>query len=101
MLPLRAADHYPKLLADKDGFKKTFENDYEDPLVELEDWREYYAKQFGGNSELEDYLRNIDAIVAFERMIRDPNALTMDNLIQVHKFLGSTDVLENIAIPFP
>lgn len=100
-LPLRAAEHYPLILADKSRFQERYEDVFDDPLAELQEWRNFYAKEFQGMTEMEDYLKDIDMILAFEDMIRDHEKVTTENMVEVHKLIDSIATLEHLPIPFP
>jgi Phosphotransferase enzyme family len=100
-LPLQSAEHYPLLLADKEKFVSITEDISSDPLAELQDWRDFYAKQFEGDSVMEEYLQNIDKTIAFENILRDNNEGTLDNLVHQFKFLDSESTIDYIGIPFP
>jgi serine/threonine protein kinase len=100
-LPLQSADHYPLLLADKQKFTEITEDIYSDPLAELQDWRDFYAKQFVGDSAMVEYLENIETIVAFESTLRDHKEATLDSLVDKFKFLNSKSTLDHIGISFP
>jgi hypothetical protein len=100
-LPFRAAEHYPLLLAQKEEFVEHLQDVYDDPLAELIDWRRFYASQFSGDSAMGDYLNNIDAIVAFENILRDNDSATLENLVETCKFLETRETLDQVLIPFP
>jgi Phosphotransferase enzyme family len=100
-LPFQAVEHYPLFLADKEKFVDLMENIYEDPLAELQEWREIYAKEFAGDTDMEKYLENIDARIAFEKILHDHEEVTIENLVENCKFLESASTLDHIEIPFP
>ena len=88
-------------LLHKDAFLKQPEEVYNDPEAELNDWREFYAKQFEGDPAMEEYLQNIDAAIAFEDMLKDNELATIENLVEGCNFLESAETLEEIELPFP
>jgi Ser/Thr protein kinase RdoA (MazF antagonist) len=99
-VPSQAMEHFPVLLR-KDVFLNQFENVYDDPEAELNEWRAFYAKQFEGDLEMEQYLQNIDAAIAFEDILKDGELATIENLVEECKFLESAETLETMEVPFP
>ena len=99
-LPFQATEHFPLLLR-KDFFADHFNDVYDDPEAEIEVWRAFYAEQFHGDEAMQDYLRNIDAAIAFEDILKDNELATVENLVENCKFLKSAETLEKIEIPFP
>lgn len=100
-LPPRAAEHYPKLLRNESGFAKYTKHVFSDPRSEFREWRQIYAEQFSGDPEMENYLENIDSILAFENILRDNNKATMQHLVETCKFIDSATTFKKIGIPFP
>lgn len=102
-LPFQSAEQYPFLLMREyeERFSIMTEEIYEDPIAELREWREIYAREFDGDSRMEDYLKTIDATIAFESILRDENNATLENLIENFKFLQSPSALDNIGLHFP
>lgn len=49
---------------------------------------------------MEEYLRNINETIAFEKILREQEFLTLENLVEF-KFLESTSTLDHIRPPFP
>ena len=82
-------------------FKECFGDVYDDPETELQVWRAFYATQFEGDEAMQEYLRNIDAAIAFESILKYSELATVENLVENCKFLESAETLEKIAIPFP
>jgi hypothetical protein len=100
-LPARAAEHYPEVLSDEEHFIELFEDCYSDPRAELRSWREFYAKQFQGDSAMEEYLENINATVAFETVLRDKESATVGHLVETFNFLESPSTLDDLGLSFP
>jgi hypothetical protein len=100
-LPFRAAEHYPKLLSSEKNFVKYTNGVFSDPQAEFYEWRRFYAEQFIGDAKMEDYLDNIDAITAFENILRDNSKATMKNLVKTCKFIDSNSTFKKIGIEFP
>ena len=94
--PPRAAEHYPLFLAQKDRFVKKFKEMFDDPVQELMDWRRFYADQFTGDAEMEEYLKNIDSIVTFESILHDYEEATLENLVEACKFLESPSTVDRL-----
>ena len=99
-LPFQSAQHYPLLLANEDKFVANFLENFEDPHAELKEWKEFYAKQFDGDSMMEDYLKNIKNAIAFEKILHGKTEVTIENLVEKFKFLEST-TLDEIGLQFP
>ena len=99
-LPSQAAEHYP-LLLEEEKFLVDFEDSFKDPLAELKEWREFYAKQFEGSQELGEYMENVDAAIAFEKVLRNNEEVTLDNLVEKFRFLESTSTLNQVGLQFP
>lgn len=95
---MRAADNYPVILADEKKFVGIFRDTYSDPVVELQQWRERYAKQFEEDIEMEEYLKNVQVTIAFEKILRVND---LENLVEKVKFLETLSTLEQIVILFP
>ena len=100
MLPKQASEHYPVFLVDEAEFTEWTEDVYEGTLAELQSWREFYAKQFEDDAELEDYFANIKSIVEFETVLRAPEEATVDNLVKF-KLVESAEALDTSGLPFP
>jgi Phosphotransferase enzyme family len=99
VLPKQASEHYPLFLADDNEFIAMAKDVYENPLAELEKWRDFYAKQFDDDPEMSDYFANVKSIIAFERVLRAPQEATVDNLVNKFKLIESADALDNIGRP--
>ena len=97
-LPAQAAEHYP-LLLDKEKFLVDFGDSFNDPLAELKEWKEFYAKQFEGDKELGEYMANLDTTISFEKVLRYNEEVTLDNLVEKFRFLESTSTLDQIGLP--
>ena len=100
-LPAQAAGHYPEVLSDEEYFLEVFEEIYSDPQAEFREWREVYAKQFEGDSSMERYLKNINATIAFEKILRKNEFATVNHLVEKFKFLESVSTLDEVGLPFP
>lgn len=100
-LPLQAAEHYPLFFTDEEKFIDIMGGIYDDPRSELRDWKEFYAKQFDGDSAMEDYFKNINSTIAFEKVLRDNSEATIENLVEKFKFLESASTLDQIGLQFP
>ena len=102
-LPFQSREHYPMFLMKEyeERFLVLTEGIYDDPIAVLREWREFYAKQFEGDTRMEDYLNNIDATIAFESILLDNKNATLENLVENFKFLQSTTALDSIGLPFP
>lgn len=100
-LPAQAAEHYPDFLTDEENFVSVTMDIYEDPQLELQDWREFYARQFDGDFAMGEYLKHINATIAFEKILRETEEATLDNLVKKFKFLESTSTLDQISLQFP
>jgi serine/threonine protein kinase len=101
MLPKQASEHYPVFLIDESEFADWTEAVYDDPLIELQHWRDFYAKQFDDDPELGDYFINIKSIIAFETVLRAAEEATIDNLVNKFKLVESAEALDHIGLPFP
>jgi hypothetical protein len=99
-VPTQATEHFP-LFLHKKFFMDHFNDVYDDPEAELKEWRALYAKQFEGDTEMEEYLQHIDAAIAFEDMLKDHELATVENLVEKCKFLESAETLDKIGIPLP
>jgi aminoglycoside phosphotransferase (APT) family kinase protein len=100
-LPLYAANHYPLLLTDMEDFQKRYKTVFEDPRAELQNWRNFYAKQFEGDQQMEEYLANIDTTITLERLFRDNSFVTIKNVVGVCRFVDSPEILDQLNIPVP
>jgi aminoglycoside phosphotransferase (APT) family kinase protein len=75
MLPKQASEHYPVFLIDENNFIEWTEDVYDNPLAELQHWRDFYAKQFECDPEMVDYFAHIKSIIGFETVLRAPRKL--------------------------
>jgi Phosphotransferase enzyme family len=100
-VPLYAANHYPLFLADIDHFQKRYKTVFEDACAELQNWQNFYAKQFEDDPQMEDYFANIDATLAIERLFRDNSFVTIKNVVGVCQFMDSPEILDQLDIPVP
>jgi serine/threonine protein kinase len=99
-VPLQAPEHFPLLLRQR-VFTNEFDDVYDDPEAELNEWRSFYAKQFEGDPAMEEYLQNVDAAIAFENILKNNDLATIENLVEKCKFLESAETLETMEVPFP
>jgi aminoglycoside phosphotransferase (APT) family kinase protein len=99
-LPPRDGEHYPKLLANVNKFVRLLDAFYDDPIVELQEMREFYATQFIGDAEMEWYIDNIWSILEFQALLGDDRYATMD-FLETCKFLPSAFALEQFSTQFP
>jgi serine/threonine protein kinase len=99
-VPLQAPEHFPLLLRQR-VFTNEFDDVYDDPEAELNEWRSFYAKQFEGDPAMEEYLQNVDAAIAFENILKNNDLATIENLVEKCKFLESAETLETMVVPFP
>jgi aminoglycoside phosphotransferase (APT) family kinase protein len=100
-LPLQAVEHYPGFLAEKDAFVESYEDEFDDAGAELEEWRAYYAKQFQDDPEISAFHDHIDAIIAFEYLLRNIDERTVENVAAAVKALKSANALVGPLPRFP
>jgi Phosphotransferase enzyme family len=100
-LPPQASEHYPAFLANELGFIDQTSNIYPDADVELRHWQEFYAQQWEGDAEMQEYFSKIDAIMDFEELLRDAKEANIQNVVETLKLVEYPSTLENLQIPFP
>jgi Phosphotransferase enzyme family len=100
-LPSQAAEHYPQFLANDLGFIHQTSDIYPDAVVELRHWQDFYAQQWAGDAEMQEYFANIDAIIEFEELLRDAGLANIQNVVENLKLVDSATTLENLQNPFP
>jgi Phosphotransferase enzyme family len=113
VVPSYAGNHYPLLFTGPQAhFKKEYKVVFDDPMAELEAWRNFYAAQFKGDVQMEQYFENIDAMTALEKLLRDELSVldafrdddlvvSADHLVKVCRFLQSPDMVDQLSLPFP
>lgn len=89
-LPLQAAEQYPGLLADKARFVKEYNEKFPDAGGELERWR---AEQFKDDSHISVLHERIDAILGFERLLRNMEDCTRENFASAVNALKEVNAL--------
>jgi aminoglycoside phosphotransferase (APT) family kinase protein len=97
-LPPQSVEHYPIFLADRSCFLERFEDFLEDANSEFDNWRAHYAKQFLDDPETSSFNARIDAISAFESLLRHPNERPIHKIIETMKALKAANAL-NAPLP--
>jgi Phosphotransferase enzyme family len=100
-LPPQAPEHYPSFLANDLGFIDQTSHIYPDAAAELRHWQQFYAQQWEGDAEMQEYFGNISAIVGFEELLRDSEKANVQNVVEKLKLVDSVATLENLQNPFP
>ena len=108
-LPLQAAEHFPKFLRDEEEFVQFYQDDDVDKDDDTEsrlrgkfrEWKTYYIQQFRDDPEISTLHDRIDAIIAFERLLREPEKRTFELLAATVKSLEKANALNGQLPPFP
>ena len=100
-LPSQGSENYPSLLANDLEFIVQNSHVYPDAAAEISHWKEFYAKQWESDVEMQEYFANIEKIIDFEDLLRNAEAANIQNVVERVKLVDSSSTLENIEIPFP
>ena len=92
-LPPQSVEHYPKFLVEKDSFMDNCRHLFDDASTQLADWRLHYAKQFIDDPETSKLNDRIDAIIAFEYLLRHPNDRPLHKIAEAMNALKSANAL--------
>lgn len=99
--PLQSGDHYPLFLSNEEGWIHETKEIYEDPAAELRYWQEFYAKQWAGDSAMQEYFANLKPIIAFENLLRDTEEANIENVVVNLKLVNDWSSIDNLQLPFP
>jgi Phosphotransferase enzyme family len=100
-LPLQASEHYPSFLANELGFIDQTSHIYPDAAAEINYWQAFYAQQWEGDVQMQEYFAKICTIIDFEDLLRDAKEANIQNVVENLKFVNSAATLENLQNPFP